>query len=84
VLAVLACGRVRVRSDFAVDHYLSDPEESKRVFRDGWFYPGDLGTLSAEGLLVVTGRELAVLDLGGDKISPEAIEAVLSQFPGIT
>jgi fatty-acyl-CoA synthase len=52
-------GHVRVCSEFAVDHYLGDPEESNRVFRDSWFYPGDLGTLSAEGLLVITGREQA-------------------------
>ncbi len=76
-------GRVRLRSEFAVDHYLGDPEESKKTFRDGWFYPGDLGTLSAEGLLVITGREHAVLNLGGDKISPELIEQVLGRFPGV-
>jgi acyl-CoA synthetase (AMP-forming)/AMP-acid ligase II len=77
-------GQVRVRSEFAVDHYLGDPEESKRVFRDGWFYPGDLGTLRDDGLLTITGREHAVLNLGGDKISPETIERILNQFPGIT
>jgi acyl-CoA synthetase (AMP-forming)/AMP-acid ligase II len=77
-------GQVRIRSEFAVDHYLGDPDESKNVFRDGWFYPGDIGTLSSEGLLVITGREQAVLNLGGDKISPESIEAVLSQFQGVT
>jgi acyl-CoA synthetase (AMP-forming)/AMP-acid ligase II len=76
-------GRVRVRSEYAVDGYLGDPEESKSVFRDGWFYPGDLGTLSADGLLVIAGREQAVLNLGGDKISPEAIELVLTQFQGV-
>ena len=45
-------------------------EDSSKVFRDGWFYPGDLGTLNTDGLLVITGREQAVLNLGGDKISP--------------
>jgi acyl-coenzyme A synthetase/AMP-(fatty) acid ligase len=76
-------GKIRIRSEFAVDRYLGDSDESKAVFRDGWFYPGDLGTLSAEGLLVITGREQAVLNLGGDKVSPEFIEAALSQFPGV-
>ena len=76
-------GRVRVRSEFAVDSYLGDPEESLKVFRDGWFYPGDLGTLDPDGLLVITGREQAVLNLGGDKVSPEAIELVLTQFQGV-
>ena len=76
-------GYVRLKSDYAVDRYFRNPEESAKVFRDGWFYPGDLGTLSAEGLLVISGREQAVLNLGGDKVSPEAIEAVLLQFNGV-
>jgi acyl-coenzyme A synthetase/AMP-(fatty) acid ligase len=54
------------------------------VFRNGWFYPGDNGALSADDLLIVTGREQAILNIGGDKISPEAVEAVLAQFEGVT
>ena len=77
-------GQLRIRSEFAVEGYFGNPEESEKVFRDGWFYPGDLGTLSAEGLLVITGREQIVLNLGGDKLNPETIEAALAQFPGIS
>jgi acyl-CoA synthetase (AMP-forming)/AMP-acid ligase II len=42
-----------------------------------------VGTLNAENLLAIIGREQAVLNLGGDKINPERIELVLSQFKGI-
>jgi acyl-CoA synthetase (AMP-forming)/AMP-acid ligase II len=76
-------GRVRIRSEYAVDNYFGNPEESGKVFRDGWFYPGDVGTLSADNLLVIGGREQAVLNLGGDKINPERIEHVLAQFKGV-
>jgi acyl-CoA synthetase (AMP-forming)/AMP-acid ligase II len=76
-------GAVRVRSEYAVDGYFGNPEESSKVFRNGWFYPGDVGTLNADNLLVITGREQAVLNLGGDKINPETIELVLSQFKGV-
>ncbi len=76
-------GQVRLRSEYAVDGYFGNPEESRKVFRDGWFYPGDLGTLNADGLLIITGREHAILNLGGEKISPELIELVLAQFPGV-
>ena len=76
-------GRVRLKSDYAVDQYFGNPENSNKVFRDGWFYPGDLGRFTADGLLIISGREHSVLNLGGDKISPEAIELVLSQFNGI-
>jgi acyl-coenzyme A synthetase/AMP-(fatty) acid ligase len=50
-------GLVRIKSDCAVDGYLGNPEETAQAFRDGWFYPGDTGTLDAGELLVITGRE---------------------------
>jgi acyl-CoA synthetase (AMP-forming)/AMP-acid ligase II len=77
-------GLLRIRSEFAVNHYLGNPSGSERVFRDGWFQPGDLATLDAEGLLVITGRDKNVLNIGGDKISPEVVEAAVAAFPGIT
>ena len=83
VLPPLREGRVRLKSEYAVDRYFRNSEDSSRVFRDGWFYPGDLGTLNTDGLLVITGREETVLNLGGDKISPETIEQILLQFNGV-
>src|SRR5262249_30251067 len=76
-------GLLRIRSEYAVDRYLGEPAGSERVFRDGWFHPGDLATLDAEGLLVITGRDKTVLNIGGDKLSPEVIEAAGGAFPGI-
>jgi acyl-CoA synthetase (AMP-forming)/AMP-acid ligase II len=76
-------GLLRIRSEFAVDRYLGEPSGGEHVFRDGWFQPGDIATLDAEGLLVITGRDKNVLNIGGDKISPEMIEAVVAAFPGI-
>jgi acyl-CoA synthetase (AMP-forming)/AMP-acid ligase II len=76
-------GYVRLQSEYAVDGYFRNPTESAKVFRNGWFYPGDIGSLDVNGLLRISGREQAVLNLGGDKISPERIELVLSQFNGV-
>jgi acyl-CoA synthetase (AMP-forming)/AMP-acid ligase II len=83
VLPPASEGIIRVRSAFAVDRYLGRHPESQMTFRDGWFYPGDLGTVSQEGLLAVTGRQKAVLSIGGDKISPETIEAALAAYGGV-
>ena len=76
-------GYVRIRSESAVDRYFGNPEGSAKVFRDGWFYPGDIGALNAEGLLVIAGREQNTLNLGGDKINPELVEQTLAQYNGI-
>src|SRR5262249_30788993 len=77
-------GLLRIRSAFAVDRYLGEPSGSERVFRDGWFQPGDIATIDAEGLLMITGRDKNVLNIGGDKISPEVVEAAIAAFPGIS
>ncbi len=78
-----APGRVRVRSEEMVTGYLDDPELTARHFQDGWFYPGDLGALSATGRLTLHGRETEVLELGGARIAPGVIEAALLACPGV-
>ena len=76
-------GLVRISGRFTVGGYRGDPEGSRNAFQDGWFYPGDIGRLTADRLLVLSGREKAVLNLGGDKVSPERIEQVLASFAGV-
>jgi acyl-CoA synthetase (AMP-forming)/AMP-acid ligase II len=76
-------GIVRIRGPHNAQEYLGDPVESARTFRDGYFHPGDIGYLSSDRLLVISGREKSVLNIGGNKISPETIEAVIASFRGI-
>ena len=77
-------GTVRIASEVAVDHYFEDPEMSSEFFRDGWFYPGDLGSLTSENLLIISGRSSSVLNAGGGKLSAEKIEAALMSFKGVS
>jgi len=77
-------GIVRIKSEYGVVEYLEDPEESARVFRDGWFYPGDLGYFTKDNVLVISGRATHVLNLGGEKLNPERIEGILSSHPNVT
>jgi acyl-CoA synthetase (AMP-forming)/AMP-acid ligase II len=37
--------RVRIRSKHTATEYVGDPETSRIHFRDGCFYPGDIGRL---------------------------------------
>jgi acyl-CoA synthetase (AMP-forming)/AMP-acid ligase II len=76
-------GIVRIASECGVDRYIDDPGESAKVFRQGWFYPGDLGSLTAEKLLIISGRQRDLLNVGGAKMAATAIEAVLLSVPGV-
>lgn len=76
-------GELRIRGIGMAHEYLGDEQASAKVFRDGWFRPGDIGQVSADGLVVVRGRSADVLSAGGSKVSPEAIEEALQQHPGV-
>lgn len=77
-------GRVRFRGHTCVSGYVGTPRNAAGVFKDGWFYPGDLGTITPERLLVIAGREKAVINVGGNKVNPETIETVLQSYPGVS
>ena len=76
-------GIVRLRSPYSVSGYLGDAEETATAFRDGWFYPGDVGRVTRDGLLIIAGREKEILNLGGAKLKPQSIEQALASFPGV-
>jgi acyl-coenzyme A synthetase/AMP-(fatty) acid ligase len=76
-------GIVRVRTAQAADRYFGDPETSARHFRHGWFYPGDIGYLRDDNLLVMSGRQETLINVGGDKVNPEIVEEVVASFPAI-
>jgi acyl-CoA synthetase (AMP-forming)/AMP-acid ligase II len=83
VLAAGEVGEIRLRSDEMVRGYVGDPAATRRQFRDGWFYTGDLGSVSATGELKILGRVDQVLNVGGVKVLPESIEETLRTVPGI-
>jgi long-chain acyl-CoA synthetase len=76
-------GAIRIRTPDLAAGYVGDEQATQNAFRDGYFYSGDNGYVTADGLLVITGREKTVLSLGGDSVSPESIEAVLQGYLGI-
>ncbi|HUA54543.1 MAG TPA: class I adenylate-forming enzyme family protein, partial [Candidatus Sulfotelmatobacter sp.] len=63
--------------------YYNDPEATARVFRAGWFYPGDLGNLGADGLLRVIGRLEDTIQQGDRLMSPTPLEEALRDVPGV-
>lgn len=78
-------GEVRVRLDrrFSVERYLNADTSDDEPIRDGWFYPGDLGALSKSRELTIAGRTRELVNIGGTKLSPAAIEDRLRSIRGI-
>ena len=77
-------GTVRIRNDYMASAYIAEPQATDKAFRDGWFYPGDLGCWGPAGELVIGGRSDEVINLGGEKIDPNIVDEVLCSVEGIT
>jgi acyl-CoA synthetase (AMP-forming)/AMP-acid ligase II len=76
-------GIVRVRITDGLTGYLHDEEASRKCFRDGYFYPGDLGTFLPNGRLTLDGRVNDVINMFGSKIAAGPIEAALQESLGV-
>jgi acyl-coenzyme A synthetase/AMP-(fatty) acid ligase len=68
-------GELRVKlSDIDCTHYLDDEEASVRIFRDGFFYPGDMAVKRQDRRIRILGRVADVVILHGVKIAATPIE----------
>jgi acyl-CoA synthetase (AMP-forming)/AMP-acid ligase II len=76
-------GLVRMRGGGFARGYIDDPEATAKAFRDGWYYPGDLGVLAPEGALFLKGRADDLINFDGTKIYPADIEMTLLQHPAV-
>lgn len=61
--------------------YHNRPEEESRVFKEEWFLSGDLAKRDEEGYFYFIGRRDDVLTVGGYRISPIEVEAVVNCHP---
>jgi acyl-coenzyme A synthetase/AMP-(fatty) acid ligase len=76
-------GELRIKAEGMINTYLSDVPASTRSFKNGWFYSGDLGYLTEEGLLFLQGRKDDMMIFDGINIYPAEIENVLSSHPAV-
>ena len=69
-------GMVMVKGPQVMQGYYKDPEATKKVLlSNGYFITGDLGWLTDDGSLILTGRMKDTIVLSnGENIGPEAIE----------
>ena len=57
-------GSLQVQTPVNVDGYLHEVAKTESPFLDGYFDTGDIGFVTTEKMLVITGRKKEVLNLG--------------------
>lgn len=82
---IAADGEIQVRGPNVFTGYRNLPDKTREAFAaDGWFRTGDLGRLTADGFLFVTGRaKELIVTAGGENVQPEAVETAYQRHPYI-
>ncbi len=76
-------GEIQVNTPTKMLGYYKMPQESAALFTpDGWLRTGDIGRLTEDGQLFITGRVKNLIILSsGENVSPEAIEKKFNDVP---
>jgi acyl-CoA synthetase (AMP-forming)/AMP-acid ligase II len=69
--------------DIDCTSYVDDDEASVKVFRDGFFCPGDIAVSRADGRVRVLGRALDVLHFREKKVAAAPIELAVQHALGV-
>jgi 2,3-dihydroxybenzoate-AMP ligase len=78
-------GLLLTRGPYTPRGYYRATEQNARAFTsDGWYRSGDICRRTAEGYLIVEGRDKDMINRGGEKISAEEVENLVYQLPAVS
>lgn len=77
-------GNILVKGTNLMKGYFKNQDATEEAFadKDGWMNTGDMGTISSDGLISISGRsKTMILGPSGQNIYPEEIEQVINNMP---
>ena len=76
-------GNIVVRGPALSPGYIVADGSLQPLLDQGWFKTGDLGFISDDGFLSLTGRRKEIINRGGEKIAPLEIDRALGRHPDV-
>ncbi len=82
-IAIADDGEILVKAPYVMQGYYQDWEATKSVIDEsGWLHTGDLGELTPEGFLTITGSKKDLFKLStGKYVTPQPLEERVKQSP---
>ena len=75
-------GELVVKGPLVCKGYHNNPEVTTQQITDGWLHTGDLGNISEDGFISITGRKKdLIITAGGKNVSPGLLEASVMTSP---
>jgi long-chain acyl-CoA synthetase len=82
-LGIGEAGELAVKGPQVGKGYWNKEEDTKRAFRDGWLFTGDIASMDSEGYFFIVDRKKDMINVGGLKVWPREIEEVAYQHPAV-
>jgi acyl-coenzyme A synthetase/AMP-(fatty) acid ligase len=66
-----------------VHGYFRTLQPNRKVFDQGWFFSGDIGYVTQDGRLVITGQESDLITVGKQRVNSHSIEELVLDYAGV-
>ena len=77
-------GEILARGDLVMQGYWKNEKATSDTIKAGWIHTGDIGLIDEDGHLQITDRKKDIIvNSGGDNISPQRVESILTIEPEI-
>ncbi|KAM3285477.1 trans-cinnamate:CoA ligase, peroxisomal-like [Capsicum chacoense] len=74
-------GEICLRGSSIMKGYLKNEKANSEVFKNGWFFTGDMGVIHPDGYLEIKDRCKDVIISGGENISSVEVESAILKHP---
>jgi acyl-CoA synthetase (AMP-forming)/AMP-acid ligase II len=74
-------GEIIVKGDTISKGYWKMPKETKKAFKNGWLYTGDMAVIDKEGYVTIIDRKDDMIITGGENVYSIEVENILYTHP---
>ena len=76
-------GELLARGENIMLGYYKDKVGTNQAIKNGWLYTGDMAKVDEEGFIYLVARKKEIIKVGGKRVSPKEIEAVILSIPEV-
>ena len=76
-------GEIIVKGDSITKGYWKLPQETEKVFKNGWLYTGDMAVINKEGYVTIVDRKDDMIITGGENVYSIEVENLLYTHPAV-
>lgn len=76
-------GELLAKGDNIMLGYYKDEKGTNETLKDGWLHTGDMAMVDKDGLFYLVARKKEIIKVGGKRVSPKEIEAVILSVPEV-